>query len=127
MRGFYLLIGCLLFAGCATVKTPELTPFSRAVIYFFEPGQHRKDAAHALVWLNLEIGKPHSITIRAFDEKDRALSLDPKTLTWESSENIKVEPRVGRTTVKVTLLNTADGRIRVITGKHSGEIRVRSQ
>jgi len=137
MRGFVFglsrvltlsaLLLFLVLAACTSLKPPELTPFSRAVIYFFEPRQYHKDAAHALVWLDLQLGKPRSVTVRAFDERDRPLSLDPKALTWAGSENLKIEPRTGRTTVKVTLLNGSAGRLQVLTGKHSGEIRVRGQ
>jgi hypothetical protein len=117
--------GVALLAACATVRTPQLEPFSRAVLQFYDARQRRRGINDALLWLELEPGRARSVVVRAFDDKKRPLAIDRSDVIWTGSENLKLEPGSGSLRVKVVLLGGTTGRLRVNAGNHSGEIRIK--
>jgi hypothetical protein len=121
--GFWLL-------ECAGRTGTGMEPFSRTVLLFFDAHEGNKRVSDALLSLELETGKPRSITVRAFDEHDRPIRIDPDLVTWSGSDNLVIAPsrRVassGSATVKVTLIGSGEGFLRVTILNHSGEIKVR--
>jgi hypothetical protein len=120
-----ILLVVVLLVGCAALRRPpELMPFDRAVLLVFDSAQHHKGVGQALLALDLELNQPKKITVRAFDDRDRPLAVNPKLIAWTASSNIKIEPESGAT-VRVTLLSEGGGQIQVSAAGHRGEIRVR--
>jgi len=124
-----LAAAAALLTGCAPIlrKPPKMDPFARAVLLIYDARKGDSRVSDALLWLDLETGKPRSVRLRAFDERDRPLDVNPKQVTWSGTENLKIEPGAGSITVKVTLLGGGAGRLRATIGNHQGEIRVRKQ
>jgi hypothetical protein len=127
-----LLAALILLLGCASVgpRLPEVTPFKRAVllVYAGDARQCRhKNVAQSLVYLDLEPSQARTVTARAFDERDRPLSLDARSITWVASSNLRVEPKKGRATVRVTLLGGDSGDLEVQVAGHKGQLRVKKK
>ena len=110
-----LLLGVatLALTGCAAdSRLVRMTPFTRGLLLIYDgDGSHcaRKSFAEALLYLELETGKPHTVTVRAFDDHDRPMDLDPKLITWSTGINARIVPAQGSATVSVTLLGGDSG------------------
>jgi hypothetical protein len=140
-RGTYLrqiLTGCLLLTlaalaltGCAAdTRLIRMTPFTRGVLLIYDGGPQqcaRKNVAEALLYLELETGKPRTVTVRAFDDRDRPMGLDLKLIVWSTGINAKIEPAQGSATVRVTLLGGDSGDIMVSAANHTGQLKIRKK
>ena len=127
-----LLLGAIVLAlaGCAGNRLVKMTPFTRGVLLIYDGDSlycARKKAAEALLYLELETGKPRTVTVRAFDDHDRPMKLDPKLITWSTDINVKVVPEQGSTTVQVTLLGGDSGDLTVAATNHTGQLKIRKK
>jgi hypothetical protein len=107
-----------------------MTPFTRGVLLVYEGGPQqcaRKSLAEAMLYLELEPSVSRTVTVRAFDEKDRPMALDPKSIKWSIGENITVVPDHGSATVNVTLLGGDSGLLIVEAASHTGQLQVRKK
>jgi len=131
VTGLLLVSAALILAGCATaVRAPEMTPFTRGVLLIYEGGPQqcaRKSFAESLLYLELETGMPRTVTVRAFNEKDRPMKLDPKLIAWATGINVKIEPDQGSGTVRVTLLGGDSGNLMVSAANHTGQVKIRKK
>jgi ABC-type glycerol-3-phosphate transport system substrate-binding protein len=140
-RGAHLrqvLTGCLLLGvvalaltGCAAdTRLTRMTPFTRGVLLIYDgDGSHsaRKNVAEALLYLELETGKPRTVTVRAFDDHDRPMNLDPELIVWSTGINAKIVPEQGNATVQVTLLGGDSGDLMVAAANHTGQLKIRKK
>jgi hypothetical protein len=131
LTGLLVVAATFILGGCATaLRTPEMTPFTRGVLLIYDGGPQqcaRKSLAEAMLYLELEPSVSRSVTVRAFDEKNRPMALDPKTIKWSTGENITVFPDHGAATVKVTLLGGDGGLLIVEAANHTGQLQVRKK
>lgn len=122
-----IIVGAaLLSCDCAAHRPPQLKPFDRAVLLFYDAHQKNGRTADALLRLELALNQPRTVLVRAFDERDRPLTLDAKSITWSGSPNLRLEPETGAALVKVTLISGGDGWVMVSSAGHKAEIQVRS-
>lgn len=132
LTGWLLLgVGAFALSGCATdTRLTRMTPFTRGVLLIYDGDAQqcaRKSFAEALLYLDLETGTPRTVTVRAFDDRDRPMSLDPKLIEWSADLNVKVEPAQGSATVSVTLLGGDSGDLTVGAANHSGQLKIRKK
>jgi hypothetical protein len=107
-----------------------MTPFTRGVLLIYDgDGSHsaRKNVAEALLYLELETGKPRTVTVRAFDDHDRPMNLDPELIVWSTGINAKIVPEQGNATVQVTLLGGDSGDLMVAAANHTGQLKIRKK
>ena len=131
LTGVLLISAAFILGGCATaIRAPEMTPFTRGVLLVYDGSPQqcaRKSLAEALLYLELEPTVSRTVTVRAFNEKDRPMTLDPKSIKWSTGANITVFPDHGSATVKVTLLGGDGGTLMVDAANHTGQLQVRKK
>jgi hypothetical protein len=131
IAGLLLISAAFILGGCASaMRAPEMTPFTRGVLLIYDgPPQQcaRKKLAEALLYLELEPTVSRTVTVRAFNEKNRPMALDPKSIKWSTGANITVFPERGSATVKVTLLGGDGGPLKVEASNHTGQLQVRKK
>jgi hypothetical protein len=129
--GLLLVSAAFILTGCAANgQLVQMTPFTRGVLLIYDgDGAHcaRKSLAESLLYLELETGTPRTVTVRAFNEKDRPMSLDPKLIVWSTGINARIEPAQGSATVRVTLLGGDSGDLMVSAANHTGQLKIRKK
>ena len=123
------LLGCA--AARPKVTNPEVGPFTRAVLLFYEfeslnPDPDSVQSSDALSWITLERGKPKTISVVPFDENDRWLSLDRRQSlwVWKSSDNVQVQRTTDGPTARVTMTGGDTGWLQVWSAGFGGDIKL---
>jgi hypothetical protein len=131
ITGLLLVSIAFILTGCASnAQLVQMTPFTRGLLLIYDgDGSHcaRKSFAESLLYLELETGKPHTVTVRAFDDHDRPMDLDPKLITWSTGINARIVPAQGSATVSVTLLGGDSGDLMVAAASHTGQLKIRKK
>lgn len=123
IRRLYLLL-VIILTGCATFGPPVIRPFERGVFLFYDARENNRRVSDALLWLDVAVGEPATVTVRLFDAHDRPRRFDARQLEWSGTGNLHITP-LEPATVQVILLGGDSGRLSVTLGNLRGELSVR--